>query len=112
MTRDDLITQLLALPERIEAQEEMLLADMSALADARAERALKEAILLLGPTIDGKNADARAAQLLRALADEDAEIRCREREVAHERVLLHRLENDFRSARALVALLASEGRDE
>jgi hypothetical protein len=112
MTRDDLIAQLFALPEQIEAQEHILLANTSALQEARAERDLREATLLLGGSIDGKNAEARTAQLLQALAEEDAEIRSHERQTAHERVVLNRLVNDFRSCRALVGLLAAEARDE
>jgi hypothetical protein len=112
MTRDDLITSLIGLPEQIETQEQVLLANTSALQEARAERDLREATLLLGGNIDGKNAEARAAQLLQALHDEDAEIRCHERQTAHERIVLGRLVNDFRAARALIGLLAAEARDE
>jgi hypothetical protein len=108
MTRDDLVTRLLALPTQIEVQEHILLANTSALQEARAERDLREATLLLGGTIDGKNAEQRAAQLLQALSGEDAEIRCHERQVAYERIVLGRPVNDFRSVRALLALIAAE----
>jgi hypothetical protein len=111
MTRDDLVTKLLSLPELIETQEQVLLANTSALQEARAERDLREATLLLGGSIDARNAEGRAAQLLVALHDEDAEIRCHERQVAHERIVLGRLVNDFRSVRALISLLAAEAQE-
>lgn len=112
MTRDDLITRLLSLPELIEAEEQALLAASERVAERKYDREWHKAELLLAGSIDGRNQEQRDAQLVVMLQCQDTAVAFAEREVARCRVTLARRTNDYRSVRAVAALLASEARDE
>jgi hypothetical protein len=70
MTKQELVQRLLELPAQIEKAEEAVLQAHARLIDAKDMLQQKEDDLLLGNTIDGKNAETRAAQVRKYTAHE------------------------------------------
>src|SRR5258707_6772324 len=108
MTRDEILAALAKLPGQIERAELALLACRRAEERFEEEARDAEATLLLGGSIDGKNAEARAAQLRLQMAghrDTAAEL---EQKTERARIKLHRLQAEFSAAKAMARLLAGD----
>jgi hypothetical protein len=108
MTREDLIKQLLAKPQEIHAAEMAVLEAQKATQKAQYALDAREAELLQGTQIDGKNAEIRKAQLQDFTMSERAEVIGAVREEALTRSALTRLQNEFHALRSVTRLMAGE----
>ncbi len=105
---DDVVKRLKELPSFIQAGEKALLDAFQSQQNAEGLLKEKEASLTLDGTIDGKNAEIRAAQMAGHTAVERAAVKQAEKKVAEERVWLNSLLNEFRALRAIAQLLSRE----
>jgi len=106
MTRAEILAALAKLPGQIERAELALLACRREAERYEAEWKDAEATLLLDGTIDGKNAEARAAQLRLAMASYRETAADLEQKAERARIRLHRLQSEFTAAKAMARLLA------
>ena len=108
LCREGLIERLLALPGAIAVCELELLEAETARGHFQAHLTTVEDQLLLGGTLDGKNAETRAAQM------RTATMVCREQldevqaTLARRKVSLHHLQTEHSSLKAIARLMAAE----
>lgn len=109
LSRTDLITDLLAVAAALAGAESELLAAQRALTTAKELLEDAEAAAVLSGTVDGKNADARAAQV-RAFTAAPREAVRQAQDTAHAAALTLRvLTARFSALRAVARLLSGEG---
>ncbi|MDQ7794116.1 MAG: hypothetical protein RDU89_06850 [bacterium] len=107
MDKQLIITRLAALPGEIEEAEWAVLDSHARLSDAKERLTDREAQLLLGGGIDGKNAEFRSAQLRGLTVAERQAVTEAETLLAKRRATLGKLINEFRALDAVVRLLTS-----
>lgn len=108
MTTATLITRLLELPGEIEHAERVHVSLVVAADESEAALKNREAEYLKFRTIEGKNAEERAATLRVALqAWHDDALHCASKE-KDARVSLHRAQNEFAALRSIAKLLSRE----
>lgn len=108
LDKNDLIKRLMELPHEIEKGERFVIDASLDVQRAKDVLATKEAELLLGDTINGKNAESRAAQLRQATTEERQAVTEAEQTLAKMRVILNRLQNEFRALQSVATLLGAD----
>jgi hypothetical protein len=102
------VDRLMTLPEELANAEVALLEAEQARADLAARLQSAEDGLLLSGTIDGKNAEQRAAQLRQATVVEREEWEAAAQHVARLKIALHRLQSEHASLRAIARCLTND----
>lgn len=109
MDRQIIIEKLAFLPAEIAGVEAGVLTAQLAVAEAKDILANKEAQLYLDGTIDGKNAEIRAAQLKEYTFAERETIVTAETKMALARIELNRLLNQFKAYRTIAGMFEQMG---
>jgi hypothetical protein len=108
LTKDDVIKRLLELPEVIAQDERCFLQTQQTLDSARRLLAGKEAELLSSGSIDGKNAEIRAAQLRQSTNEERDAITVIEGNVPWGKIALTCDLNEFSALKSIARLMSVE----
>jgi hypothetical protein len=114
MTRAQIVSRLLELPNELAKAETKAILAAQAVAKAKDRLADEEARLIATvlpcgePLLTGKNAKQRAAQVRQQTAVHRAGVRADEVALDVERALLHRLEVEFSALKAVARLLSGE----
>jgi hypothetical protein len=114
MSRQELLAELLAMPDRLENGERSLFEIEAKAQAAREALADREAETLLGlredgtPLLAGKNAEVRGAELRLLTATEREALGEVERELTGAKLVLRCEQNRFAALRSAVRLLAAE----
>jgi hypothetical protein len=114
MTKQDIVSRLMAIPHEIAAAEELVLLKNEALLQAKAVLQHKEDGLIFGVfedhgmSIDGKNAETRNAQLRKYTIEERSAVEEADTEFTRAKLRLSKLHNEFKALQAVAELLARE----
>lgn len=107
MTKNELISELLELPEEVYNAELEVIEAYEQVQKKKDLLVAKEDELLMSGTIDGKNAETRQAQLRNFTADERQAVQQAENELSKIRALLN-LRRDILSSYKAIAKLLGE----
>ncbi len=105
MSKQGIISRLMALPGEIAMQENRIIDRQVLIQVTKTELANVEAELLTSGKIDGKNAEQRAAQLKQATIEEREAVAYGETELARERAALNLLQNEFAALKAVAGMM-------
>lgn len=105
MTKNELINKLYNLPKLIEEAENKVIASNEMVLHAKALVLSIEDRLLLEGAIDGKNAEARAAQMREKTFTERRNIQPCENQLSIDRACLNRLNNELAVCKAIAGIL-------
>jgi hypothetical protein len=105
MDKQQIMDRLLALPEEIGAIEEQVLEANLHVLGAKVALQAKEDMLLLGNSIDGKNAEIRAAQMRQQTENERGLLDDAELILKNNVARLGRLRDEFKALQAVASLL-------
>jgi hypothetical protein len=104
----DIVQELIDIPEEIKKAQEHVLDKSETLERVKAALKDREAELLLNGTIDGKNAEQRAAQLRMHTKAEREAMMALEAELNREKVHLDYSYNRLKALRAIARILGGE----
>ena len=105
MYKQDIINRLQKLPEEIEAFENNVIEAVNKIREAKEALTAKEDMLLVGGTIDGKNAETRSAQIRSHTVTERQTVQAAENTLSIIRAYLNRLNNEQANDRAIADML-------
>ena len=105
MNKQQIVERLLALPAEIATAEEAVLEANLQVVGAKVSLQSKEDLLLLGNSIDGKNAEIRAAQMRQQTDNERGMLDDAELILKNAVARLGRFRDEFKALRAVVDLL-------
>lgn len=105
MDKQALIDKLAALPELIEAQEQVVIAAYGQVQESKSILSEAEDVLQLSGVIDGKNAEIRQAQLRAKTAGEREGLQKAESNLSREKAKLNLLTNELAVCRAIAGML-------
>lgn len=105
MTKQEIITRLLALPAEITTAEDIVLEANRQVVQAKEFLQQKEDDVLLGNLIDGKNAEIRAAQMRQHTELEREDLAEAELKLKNEVARLSRFKDELRALQAVAGLL-------
>ena len=105
LTKIELIEKLYELPKLIEDAENAVIKDVQAIQGAKERLADEQDRLLTNGSIDGKNAEIRAAQLRERTGQEVRGVQQAENKASISKVKLNRLNNELRSSEAIAGML-------
>jgi hypothetical protein len=108
VSKESLIDRLLALPHQMVAAELQLLEAETSQKNFAAHLQTCEDVLLLGGSLDGKNAETREAQKRAATTACREGVDVANATVAAKRLRVQQLQTEFSSLKAIARLLAAE----